>query len=170
MRRTVAGTALVLALALSGCTSPGSTAEPGGAPAAEAAEVAEVAGEGKLDIAAAAERFVAITEPYEKVMAQYHEAETDDAPLETQVGLAGATASALRARVEGLRGTTWPDEVAADLAKLAVADEKAAAEWEAAGTAASVEEAYDAAGRAMAFNTLPEVDAVRTALGIPAGE
>lgn len=29
MRRTVAGTALVLALALSGCTSPGSTAEVG---------------------------------------------------------------------------------------------------------------------------------------------
>ena len=154
MRRTAAGLTLVLALTLTGCTG---TDAPAG-PAATA--------EGKLDTAAAAERFTAVTEPYEQVMADYHAAYDGAEPLETQVGLAGATAAALRARVAGLRGTTWPDDVAAYVETIAAADERAVAEWEAASAAATAEEAYDAAGRAMAANTVPELAELEKALGI----
>lgn len=160
MRRIAAGLTLVLALTLTGCTGNDTPAGP--------AAAAEVAPEGKLDIAAAAERFTQVTDPYEKVMADYHAAYDGKEPLEMQLGLAASTGAALSARAQGLRGTTWPDEVAADIEKIAAADEKAATEWQAASTSATAEEAYEAAGRAMAANTLPEVDAVRTALGITA--
>lgn len=158
MRRIAAGLTLVLALTLAGCTG-GET--PGDPPAA-----AEMAAEGKLDMAQAAERFTQVTDPYEKVMADYHAAYDGKEALEMQLGLAASTAAALSARVDGLRGTTWPDEVAADIEKIAAADEKAVAEWQTAAAATTAQEAYDAAGRAMALNTVPELDAVRTALGI----
>jgi hypothetical protein len=161
MRRTAAGLTLVLALTLAGCTGGETPADP---PAA----AAEVAAEGKLGIAEAAERFTQVTEPYEQVMASYHAAYDGKEPLEMQLGLAASTAAALSARVDGLRGTTWPDEVAADIEKIAAADEKAVAQWQAAAAATTAQEAYDAAGRAMALNTVPELDTVRSALGITA--
>ena len=157
MRRTVAGLTLVLALAL-----PLSACSPDHSGSGTAA----VAAEGKLDKAAAAQRWAQVTDPYEKVMASYHTAHDGGQPLEMQTGLASATANALRARVQGLRATTWPDDVAANVKKIADADEKAAKEWDAAAAAKTADEAYDDAGKAMALNTLPEIDTVKSALGV----
>ncbi|WP_164545047.1 hypothetical protein [Antribacter gilvus] len=132
MHRIVAGGVLIT-LALSGCSLVGTSegSAPGSAATASAAALTKEE---------AAQRYAEMVKPYDEVRVALETAISEGRSLEEQAGLAGATAGALRAEIEGLRATTWPDDVQPLAEALAAASEQALPLWEQAAAATTPED------------------------------
>ncbi|MBO0609182.1 hypothetical protein [Myceligenerans salitolerans] len=164
MRRTAAAVVLAAALSLTGCSIPSTGPDGAGEPGTVDAPPEPLGTE------AAGEQFLQVVGPYDGVVAQFQEAVDSEAPLEQQTGLASAVAAALRAKAEGLHQAAWPEEVAADAHALAGSVQQAAGHWEGAAAAESRKELMKHVDQAMELDDGGAEDAIREALGLPAGE
>jgi hypothetical protein len=99
---------------------------------------------GRLSRAAAAERYLAIVEPYNIAYEGLEASINEGLPLETVRARAKATADANDAHIQELRATAWPADVQPHVDELIAESELAQPSWRQAAQATTPEALMDA--------------------------
>ncbi|MEV0282840.1 MULTISPECIES: hypothetical protein [unclassified Kribbella] len=178
MRRVLVAAGVVVLLCVAGCgedqpvaatsSSAPSVVTPTAVPSAPVASTPPATAKpARLTVAAAGERYLAVTRPYNVALERFEKAANSGASVATLQARARAVAAANLAESKALRSIAWPTKVSAQIQALARADAAARPHWLRVAAADSLSEMARNVKLASAESGKAPAAEIRRLLGLP---